>query len=644
MAASLTSAIELSKQALNRQGEQASRIMMYDRYLMAYFAGQSPDTTGGGAALDNYSDGRPALRAPGENAASVHGGRASPNYIKPIIKDLVSIKGVWPTITVPPASGQEQDQARSVKIRRGLVQQHTQSDMASQWQRAEFFASCVGDAVVTLDPLLPSEAKEHPNPFRPVGIYFNVLNPRQSFPKFRMEDHDLEDLFWINKISRADCEAMYPSIRLKEEDVTVDVIHYYSRSERQTIVNKQRAFGIIHDLGFCPAEWIPNDTTIGNFGQADIAGILDLHSELSDLWKVYVDAIWGAVYPLYVIRDPDQTQGQLEYGPGAQFTTTGTGDVKVLAPQADAQSAQLIFQSALDNIMKNAGISPIRMEGQIDRSNVSAKSVDRQQAPQEQRLKAALDLAGSHLQRLNSKCLLMLSNIDEFKDTPMELYGQDKDGTYNETFTGEDVGGWIRNIVKWKDMTGQSQQESATQALEYYKAGEGDFPFSAVLEAGGYDDPTEIMERGHAEFTEHMKLQQQMQPQQPQGGPPGEAAPPGKGGGGAPQGAPPVGAPTQPPPPPGGPGIGLPNFDPVAAAPNSKPSPAPVPDVGMELNTTLSMLALRGKATALAKGNAWVVDVTDHRDVPAVKAAIKPIEATIGQRIIVVVKPDQAAA
>jgi hypothetical protein len=645
---SLTSAKELCRLGEERRGQQMGRIGIYDRYLQAYFQGQSPDVTSGGAALDNYSDGRPALRAPGENAASLKGGRASPNYIKPIIKDLVSIKGSWPVVTVPPASGSPEDQKKSVTIRRGLVQQHSQSSMVRQFQRAGFFLSCLGDAVIALDPHTPDEAKEHPNPFRPTGIYYNVLNPRQSFPKFRQGggDDDLEDLYWMSRITREDCRAQYPGIRVENEDQFVDVIHYYSRTERQTIVNKQRAFGIMHGLGFCPAEWIPNDVTIGGFGQSDIAGILDLHAEMSDLWKVYVDSIWGSVYPIYVIKDPQNTQGQLEYGPGAQFTTTGTGDVKVLAPQADAQSAQLIFQSALDNIMKQAGISPIRLEGQIDRSNVSAKSVDRQQAPQEQRLKAALDLAGQGLQRLNSKCLLMLSNLTEFADEPMELYGQDKDGTYNETFTGTDIGGWTRNTVKWENMTGQSKQEASIQALQFFKEGQGDFPFSAVLEAGGFDDPTEIMERGHAEAKERMAMQQQMQPQGPpgQGGPPG-AAPPGAGGGGAPAASPPPGAaPNQPPPAPGGQDQ-MPNFAPVATNPAQKHgSPAPVPDVGEELNTALSMTQLRGTATATAKGNAWVIEVTDHRDVPAVKAAIKTIEQALAIKVAIVVKPAEKVA
>ena len=223
----------------------------------------------------------------------------------------------------------------------------------------------------------------------------------------------------------------------------------------------------------------------------------------------------------------------------------------------------------------------------------------------------------------------------------MELYGQDQDGTYNETFTGADIGGWTRNIVKWDAMTGQTQQESTIQALQLYKEGQGMFPFEEVLVAARYDDPTEIMERGKSEMQEKMAMQQAMQPPQP------GAAPPGAGGGGGP-GSPP-GPPVQPPPVPG-PGAekgggGLPNFKPVAQSPtNRKGSPAPVPDIQSEVETAVKAVAMRGTYQVLVKHQGFVVDVTDHRDVPAVKAAIKPIEQALGVHIaVVVVNPVKAA-
>jgi flagellar motor protein MotB len=261
-------------------------------------------------------------------------------------------------------------------------------------------------------------------------------------------------------------------------------------------------------------------------------------------------------------------------------------------------------------------------------------------------LKAALQLSGDGLQRLNAKCLLMLSNIDEFKDTAMELYGQDKDGTYNETFTGQDIGGWTRNTVKWDDMTGQTRQEAAIQALQFFKEGQGDFPFSAVLEAGGFDDPTEIMERGHAEMQERMKMQQAMQPpgQPGQGGPP-PGGPPGGAGGGAESSpaAPPGGAPVQPPP---APQDQMPNFQPVAQSPaqGGKGSPAPVPDPSDELDQAVHSVALRGQAEVVARGSGWVIEITDNADASRIRFAIKPIEQALNIKVAIVTQPADKVA
>lgn len=652
----LTPAKELCKQATERRALQSNRIATYERYLAQYFqdrSGQSAD----GAALKNYSDGRPALRAHGETASGKEH-RASPNYIKPIVKDLVSIRGIWPVSTVSPASGKDQDREQAVLLTRALRQQHEHSAMVRQQQRGGFFLSCLGDCCYTLDPRTPKMDKERPNPFRPVGIYYNVINPGQAFPEFSSSgDEDLEDLFWIAMMPRGKARREYPMVRLPlaedESQEEVEIIHYYSRTERQTLVDGQRAFGINHNLGFCPAEWVSNEATDGRWAQADIAGTMDLHEEIQDLWKVYVDSLVGSVYPIYHIHDQHLTQGVLEYGPGAQFTTTGTAKLEVLAPQANAQAAGLIFENAVDNLMKQTGIAPVRLEGQIDRSNVSARSVDRQQAPMEQRMKLSLDLVGEGLQRLNSKCLLMLGNIAELKDAEMELYGQDREGTYHETFTGADIGGWVRNTVKWGSMTGQTKQEALMGNVQLYKEGQGVlFPFENVILAAGYDDPKEIMDRGEAE---HKRIAAAQAPPSgppgtpPPGGPPPGGAPGGPAsamqdamslaGGGAGGGGP---GPVQPPPggsaapPNGAPPPGMPNFAPMASAPGGpKGSPAPVPDIEGMVQDALSKAGVADVATLAVRGKALVVEVTDATKARQVHEALRPVEEQIGVRIAV---------
>ena len=311
---------------------------------------------------------------------------------------------------VPPASGQQADKDKAVKIARALRQQHEHSAMPRQQQRAGFFLSCLGDACYTIDPRTPSMDKDDPDPFMPIGIYFNVANPCQAFPKFRGSGagEDLQDLFLISSMSPKDARQEYPQVHIpRDHDEPVDVIHYYSRTERQTVVAGVRAYRDRSQPRLLPGGVgaATRRATAASPSPTSRGASSSTASSPTSGRSTWIRS-GGSVYPIYVIKDPEQTSGVLEYGPGAQFSTHGTGDVKVLAPQADAQSAQLIFNAALDNLMKQAGISPIRLEGQIDRSNVSAKSVDRQQAPQEQRLKLSLALLGEGLQRLNAKGLL----------------------------------------------------------------------------------------------------------------------------------------------------------------------------------------------------------------------------------------------
>lgn len=660
----LRSAKEISEQAVARSAEHGGRVRAYDRYARQYF-GDADGQTFGAAALDNYADGRPALRAPGETAAS-RSKRASPNYIKPIVKDLVAIKGAWPQVTVPPASPQDGDRDSAVLITRALRQQHEQSAMIRQQQRAGWFLVTFGECAYTLDPRTPEMAKADPDPFKPIGVYFQVVSPREAFPKFQGDE--LYDLFVIRRVTRREAREAYPGVPIPkgsgDEGELVDVVHYYSKSERQTVVDGVRAYGIRHDLGFCPAEWASNEATDGHWAQGDIAGCVELHEEAQDLWKVHTDSVVFSVYPIVHIHEPDAGQGHVEFGPGAQYTTTGSGKIELLAPEANPQASAMIFEGALDNLMKQAGIAPIRLEGQIDRSNVSARSVDRQQAPMEQRLKLSMDLLGQTLSRLNSKCLLMLANVKELRKAEMELYGQDREGTYHQTFTGEQIGGWVRNVVSWESLTGTTKEQRTMQALQLYKEsalpdGSRMFPFEEVLARSGFDDPKEIMDRARAESAQHQQQPETQPipgagpapPAGPQGGPPAE---PGREqmsmAAGGPQGAPPGGgpggpAPVQPPPPNGAPGNGappgggpqIPGFPPVAAhqAGRGMGSPAPVPDIAGTVRTALSALALRGSADLVVRNNALVVEVSDHRDVPQVKAALKPVEQQLGQTIAV---------
>src|SRR4029077_14847639 len=210
-------------------------------------------------------------------------------------------------------------------------------------------------------------------------------------------------------------------------------------------------------------------------------------------------------------------------------------------------------------------------DGNIQHANTSSKALQAAQAPMQSRVNQAYILLGECYEAMNSKILRMLSKIPEFGKKQMSLYGADDQGTYNETYTGKDLGGWTRNEVSWDNFLGESKTERLHNALMLYKSNPQGFPWAKVLDEYGLEDPQEII----AEAETKAALQGQPQPGQapgqappgapgPSGGPgpmpgpggggPSGAGPPGLGGESGPgSGGPPPdlsggGAPTQPPP------------------------------------------------------------------------------------------------
>ena len=73
-------------------------------------------------------------------------------------------------------------------------------------------------------------------------------------------------------------------------------------------------------------------------------------------------------------------------------------------------------------------------------------------------------------------------------------------------------------------------------------------------------------------------------------------------------------------------------FGPVDAAP-SQPgmgSPAPVPDYTETIRQVLATLSLRGTADLEISQRGFVVLVSDYRDIPAVKQALRPVAQQLG--------------
>ena len=79
----------------------------------------------------------------------------------------------------------------STLLTRALRQQQTHSGFVRQQQHTGFFISCLGESCYTLDPRTPQMEKDDPDPFRPVGIYYNAINPKYAFPEMRAMSVDL---------------------------------------------------------------------------------------------------------------------------------------------------------------------------------------------------------------------------------------------------------------------------------------------------------------------------------------------------------------------------------------------------------------------------------------------------------------------
>ena len=73
-------------------------------------------------------------------------------------------------------------------------------------------------------------------------------------------------------------------------------------------------------------------------------------------------------------------------------------------------------------------------------------------------------------------------------------------------------------------------------------------------------------------------------------------------------------------------------------------TPAPVPDTFTEINDAVHMVALKGTAEVVARGNGWVVDISDNADASRVRFALKPIENALGIKVAVVHRPAEKVA
>lgn len=642
----MKNATQITKLVEERRNDQASRTNSYKRFLSAY-KGKTEDNVL--AVQANYADGRPAMRYLAQAHSDMLSRRGAPNFAYPVIRDLSAIYGALPDARVKPESGKEMEVA--VKRTRILLEQYEHSKMGTKASRIGFFAACLGDAVCTLDPILPNRNNDDPD--EPPGIYINVVNPVKCYPAFvgGEDSRELDDLAIVDYMTVENAMRRYDDYKpsIKDEREVIEVCTFYSRDQKAVVIDGSIIEGIEHKLGFVPAQWFSKEITDGKLAQGDLAQAIDLAFELQALYYTFVDSVVASTYPILVVKGGQAAiaQDSVEQGPGARVDVAVTGDVKYIQPEGNPQAAQIVFQAALDNFMKVVGVSPIRTEGQIQHANTSSKALQAAQAPMQSRVNQAYILLGECYEAMNSKILRMLYKIPEFsRGKGMSLYGSDQGGVYNESYTGKDVGGWTRNEVTWDNFLGASKTERLHNALMLFKTNPQGFPWQKVLAEYGLEDPQEIIAEAQAQASLQGQPSSPSRPQtspslgQSPGVPPGGVGQPPPqmppGGGGPPSGAgegPSSGGPSpdltgggalggvaQPPPQ-------MPDFPQMSTSPNAQATPAPLPDLGGDIQKAIQSVQLFGEITDGPRPypGGIFVEVSDHRDIAAIKAALTPV-------------------
>lgn len=649
----MTSPSELAKIAQKRQSEQNHRIQRYENFEAAYHGRRE-----GGHVYANYADGRPAMKDL-QDMNQRGQGRPSPNLLKPVIDDQVAIAGQLPTITFDPEDESEEavKQAElASKVCRGMWEL---SQMSVNQVRAVMFNKMFGEVCYTLDPLRPKEASATNDPFDVPGIYINVVNPKHAYPQFGVGRNfgRIQNLFLVHEMEAEEAEAVYGNNMVIRNNSRVSIITYYDRDYKCTVLSQGdeavEIFRDDHKYGFVPAEWGINKVTAHQWGMSELDQATELQKTNDLLFNLSLDSIISSVFPVAHFHNAEHT-GRLRVGPGAVIETSEDGSFEYIQPAGNTEAATRLLSQSQENLLRQVGTSPIRIDGQIQHSNTSRAALGGAQQPQEQRNAISNVLLGTTLQWLNSKMIRMLATDKGFKNTQLTVYGTDSAGSRSKTtFKGTDLGDVWRNRVQWTSLLGGNKHEDLVMSLQLQK--EGIYSKKKVLESIGDPDPEGTLKAAQADQQAQMaQMQQAQQAQQPpQGGPPpGGGSPTEKAdqGVGMMAGALPQGA-QEPAPPQGGgapaqPGPQMPGFPAQATAPGSPSGGAsPVPDIWSMVQQEITKVRpelLNHIVNCVGLPNGIYVQVDDQKYIPILRTILNPVAKMVGGsngQLVVSIKP-----
>ena len=626
-----------------RKSHFEERNAQYRRTRRAYFGDKDEEANYSVEAMD--SAGRTTLRVD-KIRTSLNSRNGKVNLLTPIVDDYMYLRGSVPTMKILPEDEGDDAKIEAIKRSRILRAQWSNSRMDVQQIEAAWYLTDLGDAVYTLTPVFPDEEEE----FYPTGIYITVVDPSTAYPQFRtgFRRGELDNIFICTVVTPEEALAEYGVDTDKKE---IEVVHHFARQYNCLIVDEDLRDTVVHNLGFCPAEWVRNKEVGGRLAQSDIVGVLDQHNELQIMTEVMKDSLIESTYSGLVVKDPVNVNEQFEIGPGAApIVVQGTGDVRRIPPAPPPQAAEMIIQQQWENIQHQTGSAPIRTEGKIQGSNISARAINTSQGPMETRLAGSQSLLGQALQRLNAKIMLMFFNLEGFKGEEISIWGQEAGKPFALSFTADELGGWFRNSISYGAMVGSSNHEKAVVGLQLM--GQQLVPGEWVLEQIGVDDPETQIKEAETQAQNRMKQQAAMQGGQgapPQGGDPGQqqqqvmapaeqgqslaAGGQGEPGQGDQSGANLSGSPTeggggqvQPPPP------QMPGFNPMQSAPTQAGIGSPTPMAGPLQQVKAAIAAasekMQGSITHAVPekdrdGLRIKVTITDWRDKSIVRAAFE---------------------
>lgn len=641
----------IAEAAWKRVDQQTDRINVYAEHWKAFFNRQSFE----GNTFGTYPDGRPALKDMADLMRTRMTERPATNLVKPIIEDAVATSGTVPTITFEPED-ESDESVRLAALNSDAVRgQWELSQMDVSQANATWFRKLYGEVCYTLDPMSEAEAKGTGDPFMLPGVRINVIDPSTAYPQFGSGSqwNRIQDLFiFRDEVPMEEVETMYPDAmkEFSDPNAAVTLITHYTKKYKCTLLQQGRGSAPIeayredYTYGFVPAEWSINKPSGGHWGLSEVDQASGLQRTQAILFQLAIDSVIWSVFPVFHVHQAEHV-GDVVAGPGAVIETSEDGKVEILQPLGDSQSATGMLAMVQDNLLKQSGVSPIRIEGAIKHSNISQRAQSGAQEPQQQRVNLSAIMLGSSLQWLNSKIAYILQNDPKFKNKQMSVYVTRRKGqpAAKVNFTGKQLGELWRNRVQWGNLLGGDEHEQLVMALQLEK--DGLYSGRKVLEAIGDDSPertlTEALEwqRSKAQAAQGA----QGPPQPPGGGSPTEAADQGVGmmsgampkpphGGTPGEGAPPLppmpasnGAPTNPAP--------IPPPPPMPSAPGGSPTAGPqgidVWQMVQQALTQSNPALIDEIVEVIGIPGGIYVQVTDQRYVPQIRTILQPVAEEI---------------